>query len=576
MMTRDLHPRLIRSACALFCVLSIGWYLYAHWQLRLDAGQGDDFVDVLWFMEIFLSRTHWLAQLDALTLPNHEHITLINHLVFVLHYAVVREVNFIHYTFIGHGVVVLTALVLVRWYAKSLHGWLAAAIVVPLYCNLFYWDSMAWPITAISNQTVMLFALLAAAAFYRKPDAIWMPVLWSVSAAASQFNGLTVLFALSLASVMHAQLHGEPVNRHQLRVWLLAGTLLALVYAWINSPLNVWHLERQVAYSDPGNEQPYRNWLDAGKLPPLDHLTGMLTRAPVALCTTFGSLFFSDTQILPAAVTGLVLLLLAGWLLWHHRQHIDRFWLVAVLYSLASVGMLAFARGSIGGGAVGMTSRYRMYAFLMLLLVLRPCLATVWRHRLIGLMLLLGVITQIGGAQVLPAYQKNRQDVASSYYNWLIDGGLGRTRMIFYPHNQDRRLFNAARDGYYHAYSAVPARHKPARIESIAREACHSDQPLPLQAGVSVYSRKPAALASEITLSGLHLPLAYTALQLRFCGTAESYGITLDPRNITDSEGGRTVWPLIVLKRDIPAGHYRVLLNTGTEPDTVLGDVLIR
>ena len=84
---------------------------------------------------------------------------------------------------------------------ENVGWWYASAIAVGLFFNLFYWNASFWAMTAISNQVVILFAMLAARSVTNNPAAVMAPLCWALLAIGSQFNGLLVLPALLVSNV---------------------------------------------------------------------------------------------------------------------------------------------------------------------------------------------------------------------------------------------------------------------------------------------------------------------------------------------------------------------------------------
>ena len=167
LMPAEQNPLVARTAwekclCLLLVVLCLGYGETVFFHFALNAGQADDFVDALWFFEIFRSQPDLWGKLAVLPLPNHEHITVFNHLVYLCHYWLFGEINFFHYMVIGQLIVMLCCLVLADWLKATVGWWYALALSFGLFFNLFYWHASYWAMTALSNQAVILFALLAA------------------------------------------------------------------------------------------------------------------------------------------------------------------------------------------------------------------------------------------------------------------------------------------------------------------------------------------------------------------------------------------------------------------------------
>ena len=564
-------------------------YFTVLWQNRLNGPQGDDFIDILWFFEIFFSRTHWLEKLDAITLPIHEHISVINHLTFLTHYALFQQVNFFHYTVIGHGIVLLCCLTLARWLKPSV-GWLPGlAIAVAVYLNLHYWDSVAWAITAIANQAVILFALLAAFSFHQNPHRILVPLLWALAACLSQFNGLIVLFALCFASFSFSRLNNVPLNTKQIYTWLLFAVLTSIFYLTIeplSSTVQNGHLRRFIAYTEPELIHEYH--LTKADIPPSALLTKQLfTFVPATLLGIVGASALPTNQTITAVFFGFIVIFCIAYTVYNKPECIDRFNLTLLFFCLSSIGLIAIGRGWFFGPDVAMLSRYRMYSFLMILLAIQPFFLSIHRQKVILFTCCFGIASQLASVWVIPAFKLNRTQVADSLYHWMIDGGLGRSTMTFYPHNQDQRLFNAVKAGFYNPYAAIPARNKPASLIVLSAEDARclfdtvpsSTTPSSsLPDTVFAYSKKPSALATEITIHRMFTSADTTNAQLIFCGDNNAMSITLSSDNFyhVTTNSILQLYPLILLKTDLPAHTYRVFLQTTGAASEALGTISFR
>jgi hypothetical protein len=217
----------------------------------------------------------------------------------------------------------------------------------------------------------------------------------------------------------------------------------------------------------------------------------------------------------------------------------------------------------------------------MILLACQPFLLSMHKQKVITLVCVFGIASQLASVLVIPAFKLNRTQVADSLYHWMIDGGLGRSTMIFYPHNQDKRLFNAAKAGFYHAYAAVPAHNKPASITVLSSEdtRCLSSivSSSSLTDTVLAYSKKPSALASEITIQHAFTSTDTASAQLVFCGDNNTIAITLSADNFYHAtDKVLRLHPLVLLKTDLPAHTYRVFLQTTETSSESLGTISFR
>ncbi|HSC74800.1 MAG TPA: hypothetical protein VLB90_01030 [Pseudomonadales bacterium] len=555
-----------KSACILLIAGSLAYYWSVFFYYALDAGQADDFVDVLWFFEIFLGQEHWLDKLAVIALPNHEHVTIFNHLVYLAHYALFKQINFFHYMLIGHFLVLACCWVLAEWLQKTVGWWYALALVFTVFFNLFYWHASFWAMTALSNQAVILFALLAARSVARNPDAIVKPLSWALLAVTTQFNGLLVLPALIASGFLVKKVEHGQQNWRQLLVWLGAFIVVTVSYITYENPFNADHLWRYVVYTDPQNLKDYINPVNENDIAGATSLWN----APLTLLSMAGASVVDLTQWWLAAMVGgaLLFFLLLGGV--RPSAVSDRFWWAILFFVGASIALVAIGRGLSFGPEAGLLYRYRIYSFLLLILLVGSTISRKPNRMTVWFFLLTGLFVQIVSLHVLDDIDRERVTVKTSHYNWLIDGGMGRSHMPFYPHNQDWRLFNAYERGDYNPYNAIDSRHRPVFVSAVKDGACGLDAASPVvETGVArAWSKKPRALAAEITLDTVP---SDTPAQLLFCGNAVSYLFMLDAHNIDRDTGKYS--SLLVLKKQLPPSQYRVLLQQSDGSYKSLGNI---
>ncbi len=548
-------------AGVVFGTLCYYWLVFFHFSL--DAGQADDFVDVLWFIEIFISRTHWQEWFAVIALPNHEHITIINHLIYLLDYALFKKINFFHYDLIGHAIVLACCWVLADWLKKYTNGWYASALSIGLFLNLFYWNASFWAMTAISNQIVILFALLAARSAAKNTAAIAVPLCWSLMAVISQFNGLLVLPALLASSFVTAHVAGKQQNLRQLGIWLAAFLATTALYCWYENPFAADHLWRYVQYTDPENLQDY---IKPSHGKPVTALESVL-QAVMSWLVAIGATVFDLKHWLPAAIVGGILLAV---LLRNSKRppvKMDVFFIAILLFVLVSLALVAIGRGRAFGAEAGLVYRYRLYTSLLLVLACGSALQLYQQRCLRYVLLASCVLLQASSWHVLDDIAQERNNIKVSHYNWLVDGGMGRTQMPFYPHNQDWRLFNAYQQGYYNPYNAIDPRHKPAAWESVISEDCSRVLENSAESHVQAYSKKNRALAVELRFN---MPISSPETTFLFCGQS-AYRMTLDARNLNTAT--QQYESIVVLKKQLPPSEYRVFLLRNDNQVQFLGAI---
>jgi hypothetical protein len=178
-------------------------------------------------------------------------------------------------------------------------------------------------------------------------------------------------------------------------------------------------------------------------------------------------------------------------------------------------------------------------------------------------------VVQLLSWHVLDDIDVERKAIKVSHYYWLIDGGMGRSQMPFYPHNQDVRLFNAYERGYYNAYQAIDPHHKPVSVAPAPPAACAATMPVPADHNaVQAWSKKSKALAVEVTLD--RVVDAYPE-QMLFCHGTDGYLLVLGQHNVDPVTG--KYWPVLVLKKALPPSQYRVYLYRDSVASQWLGDI---
>jgi hypothetical protein len=553
-----------KTACFLLIAGTLLYYWSVFFYYALDAGQADDFVDALWFFEIFSGQESWLDKLAVIALPNHEHVTIFNHLVYLAHYALFKQINFFHYMLIGHLIVLACCLLLAEWLQKSVGWWLALALACLFFLNLFYWHASFWAMTALSNQAVVLFALLAARSFARNPDAIAKPLLWALLAVTTQFNGLLVLPALICSGFIVKKIDGGRQNWRQLLIWLGIFIVVTAAYIYYENPFAPDHLWRYVVYTDPHNLKDYIKPFGANNYSSVANVW----RAPLAFLSMTGASVFNLTAWALAALFGAVVLVLL-WATGARSPAVpDRFWWAMLFFVVASITLVAIGRGLVFGPEAGLLYRYRMYSFLVLILLAGSAFYRKTSHITVWGVLLLGLLVQICSLHILDDVSQERENIKVSHYNWLVDGGMGRSQMPFYPHNQDLRLFNAYQSGYYNPYQAIDMKYKPASIAKVNDKDCSQSASSVEGNTIKAWSKKARALAVEITLD---IEPSANPVLLLFCDNASAYQLTLDKRNINPDTGKYS--PLLVLKKQLPPSQYRVLLQKMDSSYTPLGNI---
>lgn len=565
MHTRKYSIGITGFACVTI-LITLAHYLSVLNDFLLNAPDSDDYVDVLWFFEVFLGAEDILEKLSALFLPIHEHITVISHLIYLTDYFIFGKINFIHYIIVGQLIIAGICLVVARASVNRISWPLALMLSITIYYNLHYWHSSFWAMTAISNQAVILFGLLAALSLSKNPGDLRLPLLFATLGSFSQANGLAIFLAIAACLVVHAKQQKDLLPIKKILITLILFFLILVFHFIHQNPLNyLHHLDHQAMATEPELIHLYQRDISG-----TSGLQPHLIQGPMAFFALCGASFFEKHQYVAAAGVGIIPI--ASWIyfIFQAKTKPGLFILAALVFVLVSILLIAIVRGSYAWDIVSMQPRYRMYSSLLMLLTILQWLELKPTKIVFIPAMILALVIQVSSTGIRESAQKNYDMLTSSYYYWLIDGGFGRSTMPIYPPNQDRRLFIAWREGRYNPIAAIDPRHRPKAITALAQPLeCAVNTP-PADAAVTAYSKKPKAIAVEVTLG---LPARIdntTAPSLVLCGNEYSYTIALDAHNFNATQ---SAWyPLVILKSEVPAGEYRVTFQQGDSLN-YLGDI---
>ena len=358
----------------------------------------------------------------------------------------------------------------------------------------------------------------------------------------------------------------QKINRIQITVWLAAFLLSTGCYVAYENPLALDHLWRYVNYTEPQLLQEYlvKNPANSAEIGWSNIFQGLS-----AALATIGASVFSASQVAAAILLGSVIFSCIVWLAWKTAVSADRFWVILVFFALASIGLIAVGRGAFLGAEAGLLYRYRLYSFLLIFLLAGGLCRIKYTAALLWVLVAGGFIVQISSLHVLKDIGIERKNIKVSHYNWLVDGGMGRSQMPFYPHNQDWRLFHAYERGYYNPYQAIDSYHKPLAIVKAESDTCITVlSSSEAQPEITAWSKKAKALAVEIQLG---IEPAIQPAGLLFCDGANGYLVTVDKHNINPETG--KYWPLLLLKKQLPPSQYSVLLQQVDGIYKPLGDI---
>jgi hypothetical protein len=551
--------RFFLPACALLTLLCLAHYWYVLSQFLLNAPDSDDYVDVLWFLEIWENAETFRQKMNALLLPIHEHITLVSHLIYAAHYALFNEINFTHYILIGQVILISICLTLASLFAKKT-GWLIGLMLAFLfYLNLSYWHSSFWAMTAISNQVVILFALLAIRSFCLHPDKPTLSIVFAVAGCFSQANGLAILLTLFVMLLWNQYRKRETKLTAPIVSTGTLGLLILCFYLIHQNPFDSdHHLDHQALTTEPELIELYQRDISG-----TSGLTYSVPQGVYSILMIAGAGTLKPEQKTLAAFTGAALLFF--WLfMFRKNKSVEPFVACILLFTLISILLVAFMRGAMAPEHVGLLSRYRMYSHLLLALTAYQVIHVYGNKKSIcWAVLTIGTLLHVFSRWHLPAIAANYHSLTTSYYHWLVDGGFGRSTMPIYPPNQDRRLKTAIDQQRYHPIRAIPVRHLPSVIhpaDELTSKCRIDDHAASAIGSIKAYSKKPKALATELKI---HLKHPFHKLDsdktdVLFCGKTATFVMQLSARNLNTQN--HQYWPLLLEKTQLPRDRYHVLI----------------
>lgn len=330
MIEKKIYPAAMMLAVLMYC-----WSLI-HFSLNLP--KGDDYFDVLRFLNEYNAAGGWDEKFRLIFSNNNEHKTALAHLVYLVFYHMLGQIDFRLLMFFGNlGMLGMVALF--AWHWKDAPGPSVGALAAVYLLNFQSWDSMFWAMASISNFWVLFLGFLSISClFHRASWAFSLACLAAVLATFSQGNGLLVW---PLGALCLFYRHGFRRGGRQLALWCLLAVAIIAFYFW-------------------GFPEGYDNAQDTVFAGITTH-TGLL-RAVVWFLSFLGSGLLFDSQVIAfAVICGSLVLLFSAWSFYFFLKRKPAIACI-ILFLLLSVLMATVSRYSLFELTFALASRYKIYS----------------------------------------------------------------------------------------------------------------------------------------------------------------------------------------------------------------------
>ncbi len=326
--------------------LPIIYYFYLVNFFAVNIPYQDDYGTIIRFMnEYFEPTADKLSLLFSQT--GNEHRLAFNRFVVLALYGLYGEVNFKFLIIIGNVALLLLFIMLFK--VSKLHSKTTVFIFGAfLLFQPEHWESMTWAMAALSNYYVLLFALLSIYCLqWKNNTGFYLSILLAIIATYTNGNGLFVLYINLLSLIIDrtyfskTKISSQYLSFH-FAIYLILTILVTGLY-FLN-------------YTKTGHHQTIENIL----VIPLFFLKHFLLM--------LGSGFAFELSNLGIFV-GVIILLSFGWLSYcqYFRHHPTLFYFI--LFIIISVLIASITRAGFGVLDQALSSRYRIYSILLILLL---------------------------------------------------------------------------------------------------------------------------------------------------------------------------------------------------------------
>ncbi len=399
-------------------VAAIAFYALNAIQLADSTPKFDDLNDVFGFFKELTTATSYWQTVGSFFYPNNEHITVTNHLLYWINFQLTGNVNFYWLMLTGHCIIILTACLLGLCINNSRQPFYFA-IVILAYVNFYCWDSSFKVMTALSNQSVILFSV-ASLFILARTQSISAAITLAALASFSQGNGMLIWLVGGL--MLATDMTRPHTKKSHLTLWTLGFFITSAVYFWA---------QHTYGTKPPNTVNPWELWQQSPLLP---------FKAIFAFLGSTGLEKNSSAVAIMIGLLGTVSILVC-----HYRNSQSQRLLVFIaLFIFVSAITASGLRGLIGGNPdVMMESRYKMYSlafvFIACLLLIETLMRIETLHSktcqrwLIAATFLLALGLHANAYRQIPAIQQQTRLFDESYANWIVDGDFKRQAVYFAP-----------------------------------------------------------------------------------------------------------------------------------------------
>jgi hypothetical protein len=390
-----IDKRIYRAALVL--VVLAYWWSAIHFSLNLP--KGDDYFDVLHFLNEYRSAGNWWEKFRLILSQTNDHRTAFGHLVYLGTCALFGEIDFRLLIFVGSlGCMGITALF--AWQFRETPALPLTAFIAAYMLNFQYWGSMFSPMASIANFWVLLLGFLSISLlFHTAKWAFAAACLAGVLASFSQGNGL-LIWPFGFLCLLHRN-RFRPGSAQQV-LWCLLAIAVVAAFFWGFSP------------HDEGGATGLTG-LDRGRA---------AWRVAVWFLSFLGAALVFDSQSIPLAVLcGVSVLALSAWsfLFFLPRKPAMAY---AILFLVAGALVAAVGR-SMFDFSSALSPRYKIYSICLsvlgfVALQLRFRNARFGGAIQAGLMAFAVVQCIAGYTFGIPALQREQLNTVDAMRRWLL------------------------------------------------------------------------------------------------------------------------------------------------------------
>jgi len=423
----------------------IAYYFYLINLFAVNIPLQDDYGTMIRFMNNYFAPTA-----DKLSLlfsqTGNEHRLAFNRFVVLGLYSIFNEVNFKLLIFIGNiGLLFLFILLFkISQLRSKLPVFIGCAF---LLFQIEHWESMTWAMAALSNYYVLLFALLSIYCLQQKSvSGFYLSILLGIIATYTNGNGLFVLYINFMSLIIDYFSDRKATNlldmsRYYFVIYGITTAIVTLLY-FLN-------------YSKTGHHDA----MSAIVIMPLFFIKHFLLM--------LGSGFALENPMI-GIIVGITIVLLTSWL--GYTQYFQRnpslFYFL--LFMLVSVLVASLTRAGFGVLEQALSSRYRLYSVLIVILLAVSILEHLEIYRLINRYILI-IFIGLSISFSLYSFNKNTELLANRQH-FLVTAIRHivlreYTEFAKLTHAKDpKRVIDNLQQAIDHGYYQIPAQYSPPKL----------------------------------------------------------------------------------------------------------------